>query len=151
MNKGQDKFVQELLQQMPELNSEQYTRYRRELDDKLAHARAEEKAMRRIVIGAWILALALWVAVVLWSIHSGDPTGRKIPEGLLLSLAGVMLLAPITALLLLALYLFKYRRKVALFHGRTQEAALGELQRQLNELRTQLLPGQTEKDKASPK
>jgi hypothetical protein len=147
MNKGQEKFVQELLQQMPELNSEQYTRYRRELDDKLAHARAEEKTMRRIVIGAWTLALALWAAVVLWSIHSGDPTGGKLPE----SVATVMLLVPITALLLLALYLFKYRRKVALFRVRTQEAALGELQRQLNELRTQILPGQTDKDKASPK
>ena len=38
MNSGKQKFVEELLNQMPELNSEQYKTYSRELDDNLARA-----------------------------------------------------------------------------------------------------------------
>ena len=49
----QRQFVEELLNQMPELNSEKYQIYRKELDEKLARARNDEKSMRRIVIGAW--------------------------------------------------------------------------------------------------
>jgi hypothetical protein len=46
----------------------------------------------------------------------------------------------LAALLLLGLYLFKYRRKLSRTQAKAQQAALGELQRQLNELRAQLLP-----------
>ena len=139
MNSPQEEeFVEALLNQMPQLNSEQYTRYRRELDDKLVRARQEEKAMRRIVAGAWAAAFAVCASAVLCA--RSNPTSQgQIPDSLLFGAASITLLTPVAALMLLALYLFKYRRKVTVAEGEKQEAALGELQRQLNELRAQLL------------
>ena len=120
---------------MPELNSEQYTRYRRELDDNLACARRDEKAMRWIVIGAWAIALLLWSAAAFLSFHSGQNSQGQITDGLVFPVATAMLLMPVAALLLFALYLFKYRRRAISARVNAQEAALGEAQRQLNELR----------------
>jgi hypothetical protein len=145
MNSGQHKFVEELLKQMPELNSEPYTRYRRELDDKLARARRDEKAMRWIVLGAWAIAFMLWAAAMALSFHSARNSQGQLPDALLLAMAAVMLLLPAAALLLLALYLFKYRRRVTAARASAQAAALAEVQRQLNELRAQLLPAQKDK------
>jgi hypothetical protein len=145
MSTKQDQFVEELLKQMPELNSEQYTKYRSELDSKLERARREEAAMRWVVVGVWAAALLLWVAAVLVSLHFGQEPQRSIPEGLLFTAAEVVLLIPVAALLLLALYLFKYRRRISSARAQAQAAALGELQRQINELRAQLLPAQKDR------
>lgn len=134
MNSRHAQFVEELLNQMPQLNSEQYLNYRRELDDKLARARREEKSMRWIVIGAWLGALVLYVGGVLLFILSG----LHLPDWFRLPLVLAILVLFLAALLLLTLYLFKYRRKLNHARAAAQEAALGEIQRQLNELRAQL-------------
>jgi Ni/Fe-hydrogenase subunit HybB-like protein len=150
MNSRQERFVEDLLQQMPQLNSEQYRNYRRDLDDKLAHARREEKTMRWIVVCAWVAALALDVCGMLLSMRFEHLQRGRFLGWLVLPVATTVLLAPIGALLLLALYLFKYRRRLSRAHVKAQEAAIGELQRQLNELRAQLLPAQKDKPPSAP-
>jgi len=142
MNKRQEEFVEELLNQMPQLNSEQYRNYRRELDDKLSRAGREEKAMRWIVVAAWVAALLLYSGAVALSFHYENLQRGSLPDWFVFSLVAAVLLLPVGALLLLALYLFKYRRRLSRARASAQEAALGELQRQLNELRGRLLPVQ---------
>ena len=101
----------------------------------ILRARRDEKAMRWIVIGAWAIALLLWSAAAFLSFHSGQNSQGQITDGLEFPVATAMLLMPVAALLLFALYLFKYRRRVISARVKAQEAALGEVQRQLNELR----------------
>jgi len=132
-------FLEELLNQMPQLNSEQYQHYRQELDEKLARARSAEKSMRRIVAGAWGGTVALYIIVAVLCYRLKSPPS-PFPDWFALVLAACVLLVPLAALLLLGLYLFKYRRKLSRTQAKAQQAALGELQRQLNELRAQLLP-----------
>ena len=140
MNSSQQRqFVEELLNQMPELNSEKYQVYRKELDDKLARARNDEKSMRRIVIGAWSSTALIYAIVVVLCYRFGR-SSNQFPDWFVLLLAASVVLVPLAALLLLALYFFKYRRQVNRAQGKAQQAALGELQRQLNELRAQLRP-----------
>lgn len=140
MNSSQQRqFVEELLNQMPELNSEKYQIYRKELDEKLARARNDEKSMRRIVIGAWSSTAVIYAFVVILCYRFGR-SPNQFPDWFVLLLAASVLLVPLAALLLLALYFFKYRRQVNRAQSKTQQAALGELQRQLNELRAQLRP-----------
>ena len=140
MNSSQQRqFVEELLNQMPELNSEKYQIYRKELDEKLARARNDEKSMRRIVIGAWSSTALIYAIVVVLCYRFGR-SPNQFPTWFVLLLAASVVLVPLAALLLLALYFFKYRRQVNRAQGKAQQAALGELQRQLNELRAQLRP-----------
>jgi len=140
MNSSQQRqFVEELLNQMPELNSEKYQIYRNELDEKLARARNDEKSMRRIVIGAWSSSALIYTIVVVLCYRFGR-SPNQFPNWFVLLLAVSVVLVPLAALLLLALYFFKYRRQVNRAQGKAQQAALGELQRQLNELRAQLRP-----------
>jgi uncharacterized BrkB/YihY/UPF0761 family membrane protein len=140
MNSSQQRqFVEELLNQMPELNSEKYQIYRKELDEKLARARNDEKSMRRIVIGAWSSSALIYAIVVVLCYRFGR-SPNQFPDWFVLLLAVSVVLVPLAALLLLALYFFKYRRQVNRAQGKAQQAALGELQRQLNELRAQLRP-----------
>jgi uncharacterized BrkB/YihY/UPF0761 family membrane protein len=140
MNSSQQRqFVEELLNQMPELNSEKYQIYRNELDEKLARARNDEKSMRRIVIGAWSSSALIYTIVVVLCYRFGR-SPNQFPDWFVLLLAVSVVLVPLAALLLLALYFFKYRRQVNRAQGKAQQAALGELQRQLNELRAQLRP-----------
>ena len=140
MNSSQQRqFVEELLNQMPELNSEKYQIYRKELDEKLARARNDEKSMRRIVIGAWSSSALIYTIVVVLCYRFGR-SPNQFPDWFVLLLAVSVVLVPLAALLLLALYFFKYRRQVNRAQGKAQQAALGELQRQLNELRAQLRP-----------
>ena len=140
MNSSQQRqFVEELLNQMPELNSEKYQIYRKELDEKLARARNDEKSMRRIVIGAWSSTAVIYATVVVLGYRFGH-SPNQFPDWFVLLLAASVVLVPLAALLLLALYFFKYRRQVNRAQGKAQQAALGELQRQLNELRAQLRP-----------
>ncbi len=150
MNRNQQRqFVQELLNQMPALNSDKYKLYRKELDEKLARARNEEKSMRRIVVAAWVGAVLLFTAAGIKGYHAGTPPAQY-PEWLVLSLITVVLLVPPVALVLLAFYLFKYRRRVHRAETDAQQAALGELQRQLNELRAQLPPGAANQPPTAP-
>jgi Ni/Fe-hydrogenase subunit HybB-like protein len=150
MNNQQEQFVEGLLNQMPQLSSEQYLKYRRELDDKLARARREEKAMRWIVVGAWLAALALCLGAVLWSRHSGRPPLGRYDEWLPPLNVAAALLLPVGALLLLGLYLFKYRIRVSRARHQAQAADLAEVQRQLNELRAQLLPPKSDQPPSTP-
>jgi hypothetical protein len=82
MNSSQQRqFVEELLNQMPELNSEKYQIYRKELDEKLARARNDEKSMRRIVIGAWSSTSVIYAIVVILCYRLGAPPINS-PTGL---------------------------------------------------------------------
>lgn len=150
MNKGHEKFVQELLNQMPQLSSERYTSYRRQLAEKLASVRREEKAMRWIVLAAWIGTTLICCGGIVFSLRHSDFHQKVLPDWFSLILAASILLLPVGTLLLLGLYLFKYRRRVTRSQAALHEAALEELQRQINEMRAELLPAQDDGSKQRP-
>jgi uncharacterized membrane protein YcjF (UPF0283 family) len=138
MNKTQQKFVEELLNQMPQLNSERYQSYRSELEIKLARARREEQSTRWLVLGFVGLLIVIYAGVMIYSRTLNGSPEKALPDWLIYFIAEMVLLLPVCALLLAAIYLFKYRRRFKQTEKASNEAALGELQRQLNELRAQL-------------
>lgn len=141
MNPTPQEFVEDLLQQAPQLTSAQYQEYRRELETRMARFSREERSMRWVVLGFGLVASA-WIGTVVVLGRSSSPgTGlMRLPEYLLVALAGSVILFPTAALILLGIYLFKYRRRVVQSRSEARGAAIRELQRQLNELRAQLPP-----------
>jgi len=142
MDDRHEQFVEKLLNQLPQLSSEQYVKYRKELDHKLAAAQRDEKTTRWIVAGAWIGAVAFFAGTQWLSVLVLRNPGHRLPDWIVLPLVAAAILMPVGGLLLLALYLFKYRRRSVRARLAAQDAALAELQRQLNELRSKLLPSQ---------
>jgi recombinational DNA repair ATPase RecF len=129
-------FLEDLLKQGPQLTPEQYDDYRRQLDQKINRTEREERQMRWFVAGAWLAALAVFAcAVSLLVVHARGSFVNPLPDWFLAVMAEGLVLCPALGLLLLGLYLFKYRRRVSLAREEIQRAVFADLQVQMNVLR----------------
>ncbi len=129
MNRSNEKsWMEQLLEQELPASSEQYTRYRNQLSERLRRMKREVKTMRVLCTIAWsVFGLLMLLGAVV------DFNRDLVSDFTRLSLmaATVMSLAGATALLVI--YLLNYRSRVS--RG-VQEAILLDLQRQLSELRS---------------
>ncbi len=135
--KTDNDFVKALLQQGPQLSPEEYMAYRRKLKERLARAKREGLAMRRIVFVVCGLVGLLWLALLWvsfnWNAGEAQP---GIPLGILMVAAYYFV--PVVAGYAVLLYFLKYRPRLRDAQAQEQHALLLDLQRQLNELREQL-------------
>src|ERR1051326_5635330 len=132
-----DDFVESLLAQDSFFASSELAEHRRRVIDRLTEARKKEKRARKFVLIAWGAAIAIVGAVFAGAAY--EVTQSSVwPDWVTMVLALVVLLSPLTALLLLGLYLFRYRWELVRARKAAREQALSEIPRQLKELRQEL-------------
>ena len=130
---GKD-FLQALLAQETLLQTPAFDASRLELLSRLDQARRRERLARWITLAA--VSVALIVFSVLCAVNShwiGNPA--LWPEWLKTTAALCMLLLPLSALLLAALYLLRHRRELYRARELVQQAAFAEVVRQVQELK----------------
>ncbi len=129
MNRGNEmSWTEQLLEQELPASSEQYTRYRNQLSERLRRMKREVKTMRVLCQIAWsVTALLLLLGAVV------DFNRDLVSDFTRLSLIAATVISLAGATALLVIYLLNYRSRVS--RG-VQEVILLDLQRQLSELRS---------------
>lgn len=131
-NHLKETFVRELLNQEQTLSPQQYSEYRRKLNEKLLRVEREEKSMRIIAAVSW----GLWAMLALAG-GIVDFNREHFPETVRLSLITAIIIATSCAVVFSLLYLIRYRPRVRRFE---QVALLEQIQHELRELRDRLPP-----------
>src|ERR1051326_4749819 len=136
MSKSSDDYLNLLFAQDSLLNSQEFEQHRAKIIERLNRAAERERRARKFTSIASVCCAALffgiyWAAVV--KMHSA-----ALPDWLLYLLAAALILAPITALLLLALYFFRYRVEFLRARREARSQAMLEMPRQIADLRKEL-------------
>lgn len=127
-----ESFVRELLNQEQTLSPQQYSEYRRKLNEKLLRVEREEKSM-------WIIAAVSWGIWGLLALAGGivDFNREHFPETVRMNLIAAIIIATNCAAVFSLLYLLRYRPRLRRFE---QVALLEQMQHELRELRDRLPP-----------
>lgn len=133
-NQAEKDFLEKLLNQEPVMTTEEYQSYRRELDQKFARVERDEQRSRHLV-GIAIIVFVLGNGGI-FALNLAYTTAM--PEPVLTMLAGFFLLSPVFCLILVGIYLFKYRLRLRRMRDQAHEVTLRDLQRQILELREKL-------------
>ena len=137
-NHPRESFVRELLNQEQTLSPQQYSEYRRKLNEKLIRVEREEKTMRILAAVSWSIwgLLALAGGIV-------DFNREDFPETVRLSLIAAIIAATVCAVALSLLYLVRYRPRLRRFE---EVALLEQLQREVRDLRDRMPPSSPDGD-----
>lgn len=131
-----DEFVEALLAQDGFFASPELAKHRRAVVERLAQARQRERRARKFVLAAGGAAL-----IIVGSVFAGaayEVTHAAWPDWVRMVLAMIFILSPLTALLLLCVYLFRYRIELGRAKTAAREQALNEIPRQISQLREEL-------------
>lgn len=148
-------FVDRLLEQETRVSDSQLGEYRRNLHQKIAKADRRERRMRAVTLGMAVTVLLGYGFFIVERLISPG-SNSLLPHlqhvlDLLPEMVGAILLAVLWACYLtcavcvapfLLLYFLQYRRKVQQTHQEQILAILGELQRQIAEIRERMPPGE---------
>jgi prepilin-type N-terminal cleavage/methylation domain-containing protein/prepilin-type processing-associated H-X9-DG protein len=127
-------FVTSLLMQEDFFGSKEFEMHRRELLAKLEEAGQREKKARKWTMAA-ALGCGLFFAVLYALAASLVKHAENLPEGLVVAVALAVILSPVTVLILVGVYFFRYRLVLLRRRKEARDQTLQELPRQLNELR----------------
>jgi|ERR1041385_1052329 prepilin-type N-terminal cleavage/methylation domain-containing protein len=132
-----DDFVEGLLAQDSFFASPELAEQRRKIIDRLNEAGHHEKRARRFVLTACAICF-----VIVGSVFAGAAFeimhAAAWPDWARIIVALVVLLSPMTVLLLVGLYLFRYRWELVSARKAARRQALAEIPRQISELRHEL-------------
>jgi hypothetical protein len=131
-NDPKETFVRELLNQEQTLSPQQYSEYRRKLNERLLRVEREEKSMRIIAAVSW----GLW-GLLLLAGAIVDLNREHFTETVRLTLIVALVIATNCAVVLSLLYLVRYRPRL---RRSEQVALLEQMQHELRELRDRLPP-----------
>ena len=131
-----DDFVESLLAQDDFLGSPELAEHRRKVMERLGQARRMEGRARKFVLAACLAAFTIVGAIFAGAAY--EITHVPLPTWAVMLVALVVILSPLTALLLICIYLFRYRLELARAKKAARDQALAEIPRQLNQLRQEL-------------
>src|SRR6266478_2812362 len=132
-----DDYLNLLIAQDTFPNSKEFEEHRAKVIQRLSNAAEQEKRARKFTAIASSLCAALFVAFyvgALLRIHSATDA----PEWLRNLVALVIILSPLTALLLVSIYLFRYRWEFVRARREARSQARLEIPRQIADLRKEL-------------
>jgi hypothetical protein len=146
-------FVDRLLEQETRVSDSQLDKYRRNLQQKIAKAGRRERRMRAVTLGMAVIVLLGYGFFIIERLIS-PASNSALPHlqhvlDLLPDMVGAIIFAVLFACYLtcaicvvpfLLLYFLQYRRKVQQTQQEQILAILGELQRQITELRERTPP-----------
>lgn len=148
-------FVDRLLEQETRVSKSQLGEYRHNLQQKLAKAGRRERRMRTVTLGmAAVVLLGFWFFIIEQLISPVGASKSPFPHlqyifdllpDMVGAIIGIVLFAcyltcAICVVPFLLLYSLQYKRKVQQVQQERILAILGELQRQIAELRERVLP-----------
>jgi prepilin-type N-terminal cleavage/methylation domain-containing protein/prepilin-type processing-associated H-X9-DG protein len=130
-----DDFVSSLLMQDELLRSEKFEPHRRELLERLEAAGQRERKARRGTITAGVAGAAIFAVLIGIAML---PSSQAWSDPLIYLVATTVILTPVTILILLGIYLFRYRAEVARAKKELRRETLLEIPRQITELRKEI-------------
>lgn len=146
-----DDYLNLLFAQDSLLSSPEFEQHRAKVIERLNQAAEREKRARKFAGFASVCCAALFFGLY-WAALVKMHNGADFPDWLLYILATVIILLPITAVLFLVLYFFRYRVEFIRARREARSQAMLEMPRQiaalrneLNELRQQLAKERNQK------
>lgn len=131
-----EEFASALLAQDAWFDSPEHLEHRREVIRRLTRAAQREKQTRPAVVFAWV-AGALVLAILCF-LATREAVIMSWPDWIRTALALVFILTPVTMLLLLGIYLFRYRLELVRAKRQARQQALMELPKRLDQMRREL-------------
>jgi prepilin-type N-terminal cleavage/methylation domain-containing protein/prepilin-type processing-associated H-X9-DG protein len=141
-------FVTRLLAEDTELDAAGFDEQRRKILARLVKAESKERGTRKFVLIVAAGALAVLLAIASFTAFSqAFHNPEAWPSWVAVTLALLVILVPITALLISSIYLFRYRRPLLSLRKEAYEQTLLALPREIAQLRDQVAHLQTELNK----
>lgn len=127
-----------LLQQDAALHAPCYEEHRMELERKLAQAESRERLTKRAVVGAILVAAALFPLLASQALGSPDPTDKNATV-FSIAAAAVYTLAWVVVFIGVASYYSRFLPRLRRAREELQQESIRELRREIHELRELLI------------